>query len=258
MELQIGLGNGIRVGHIVVHRRPGQAMPAGSVFLSPTDRRVNRHVGNMNALGHEFSGHTLCQTRFALTGHRKRATPRVALIGRAGIGEDNGAPVATGTGRVGQHAFCRLLAYEEGAICGVQQGVAYQTWVSLGEVFTENLRGPAVDIVYDQRGPSKVSLHRLKQSLHGLGLARVARIAPHAILARQFLEYGFIRGAGGNGHLHALAGEKPGATRARSRTGPDDQGYLCRHMLLLSGRVEQDNVPFVLSMRCHLYRHSRA
>ena len=166
--------------------------------------------------------------------------------------------MAVGTGRAGQHAFCRLLAYEEGAIRGVQQGVAYQAGVGLGEVFAENIRGPAVDIVHDQRGPSKVSLHRLKQCLHRLGLPRVARIAPHAVLARQFLEYGFIRAAGGDCDLHALAGKESGATRARSRTGPDDQGYLCCHMLLLSGRVEQDNVPFVLPMRCHLCRHSRA
>ena len=210
-------------------------MPAGAVFLSPTNRRINRHVGNMNALGHQLSGHTLGQARFALTGHRKRATPRVALIGRAGIGEDNGPPVAVGAGRTGQHTFCRLLAYEEGAIGGVQQGVAYQAGVGLVDIFAENLRGPTVDVMHDQRGPSEIILYRLKQRLHGLGLPRVALIAAHIILALQFLQRGFVRGACRNGHLHTLAGKKPGATRACSRTAPDDQGYLCCHMLLLSG-----------------------
>ena len=47
VQLQIGFRDAVRVGHVVVDRRTRPTMRAGSVFLSPTDRRIDRHIGNV-------------------------------------------------------------------------------------------------------------------------------------------------------------------------------------------------------------------
>ena len=47
MQLQIGFRDAVRVGHVVVDRRTCPTVRAGTVFLSPTDRRIDRHIGNV-------------------------------------------------------------------------------------------------------------------------------------------------------------------------------------------------------------------
>ncbi len=129
MELQVCLGYVCRVRHIVLHRRPSQAVRTAPIVLRPTNSGVNRHVGNVDAFRHEFSRHALRQTGLAVRGDRKRPTLRVALKCCTRVGEDDGAPLAICTRCVCEHALCRLLAYEKGAVRGVLDRIEDQTWV---------------------------------------------------------------------------------------------------------------------------------
>ena len=59
IQLQISLRDVFRVGHIVIHSRYSQPVRAATVFLDPSDRRIDWHVGYMNTLSHEFPCHAL-------------------------------------------------------------------------------------------------------------------------------------------------------------------------------------------------------
>ena len=51
MQLQIGLRDAVRVGHVVVDGRSSPSVRAGAVFLRPTDRGVDRHIATWMPCG---------------------------------------------------------------------------------------------------------------------------------------------------------------------------------------------------------------
>jgi hypothetical protein len=59
MELQIGFRDPVGVGHVVVDRRSRQPMCTRTVFLGPANGGVDRDIGNVNTLWHQFSCHAL-------------------------------------------------------------------------------------------------------------------------------------------------------------------------------------------------------
>ena len=61
MQLQIGLRDAGRVGHIVVNGRSSASVRAGTVFLRPTDRGINWHICDVDTLRHQFPCHDLCR-----------------------------------------------------------------------------------------------------------------------------------------------------------------------------------------------------
>ena len=65
MQLQVGLRNAVRVGHIVVYGHSSPSVRAGTVFPRPADRGVNRHICNVDALRHQFPCHALCEPDLA-------------------------------------------------------------------------------------------------------------------------------------------------------------------------------------------------
>src|SRR5215469_11801307 len=71
MELQISFGDVVRVGHVVVDTGSCQSVGAGAVFVCPADRGVNRHIGYVDTLRHQFPCHALCESIFGMTRHCK-------------------------------------------------------------------------------------------------------------------------------------------------------------------------------------------
>jgi hypothetical protein len=97
MELQIGFGDVVRVGHVVVDGGACQAVGAGTVFLGPADRGVDRHNSYMDTLRHRFPCHTLRESSLGLTCHRKGAAQRESF---------EGAPMMKPTMRIGLRLAC--------------------------------------------------------------------------------------------------------------------------------------------------------
>jgi hypothetical protein len=60
----------------VVDGVSGETMGARNVLLLPSDRGVDRHVHQVDALRHQLTSHALRETGFRMTGHGER-------IGRA-------------------------------------------------------------------------------------------------------------------------------------------------------------------------------
>src|SRR6516162_4781084 len=67
VQLKIGFRDAVRDGHVVVNSRSRPTVRAGTVFPSPTDRRIDRHIGNVDTLRHQFSRHTLCEPGLGMT-----------------------------------------------------------------------------------------------------------------------------------------------------------------------------------------------
>ena len=107
VQLQIGFRDEVRVGHVVVNSRTRPTVRTGTVFLSPTDCRIDRHIGDVDTLRHQFSRHALCEPGLGMTCHGKGAARRVALNRCAGVGEDDCPFCTVGIGSVFAHRVGR-------------------------------------------------------------------------------------------------------------------------------------------------------
>ena len=96
MEMEVGLRNMERVGHVVIEGGSGETMLARSVLLGPPDGRVDRNMGDMDTLGHEFARHALRESGLGVGGHRERSTERISLEGGARVGKDDRAKMSVG------------------------------------------------------------------------------------------------------------------------------------------------------------------
>jgi hypothetical protein len=67
VQLQIGFGDVVGVGHVVVDSRSCQPVCARAVFLGPADRGVDRHVRDVDALRHQLARHALGQPGLGMT-----------------------------------------------------------------------------------------------------------------------------------------------------------------------------------------------
>src|SRR5277367_2658810 len=103
MQLQISLRDAVRVGHVVVDTCSRQSMRAATVFLRPANRGVDRHIGYVDTLRHQFPRHALCQSSLRLTRHRKGAAQREAFERCACVGEDDRSFRAVGVDLVFAH-----------------------------------------------------------------------------------------------------------------------------------------------------------
>ena len=54
VQLQIGFRDMDGVGHIVVNSGSRQPVRAGPILLGPAYRRVDRHIGYVDTLRHQF------------------------------------------------------------------------------------------------------------------------------------------------------------------------------------------------------------
>src|SRR5215813_7263902 len=113
MQLKIGIRDEIGVGHIVVYCRSRSLVRAGTIFLSPANRGVNRHNGYVDALRHKFSCHAFCESGLGMTRHCEGATRRKAFERRARVCEDDRSLRAVGVSVVFAHDPSRLLTYQE-------------------------------------------------------------------------------------------------------------------------------------------------
>ena len=95
--LQIGFGDVVRVGHVVVDAGACQALGARAVVLGPADRGVDRQNGYTDTLRHQFPCHTLRESSLGLTCHRKGAAQRESF---------EGAPMMKPTMRIGLRLDC--------------------------------------------------------------------------------------------------------------------------------------------------------
>src|ERR1700757_4952111 len=111
MQMQIGLRDGVRVGHVVVDGRSSPSVRAGTIFLRPADRGVNRHICYMDPLWHQFPCHALRESGFGMTCHRKGAARRETLERRARVREDDRSFRAAGVHFIFAHESSRLLTY---------------------------------------------------------------------------------------------------------------------------------------------------
>src|SRR5215472_18365619 len=89
MQLQIGLRDAVRVGHIVVDGRSGPSVRASAVFLRPANRGINRHMCYVDALRHQFPCHTLCESGLGMTCHCEGAARWESFERRARVRKDD-------------------------------------------------------------------------------------------------------------------------------------------------------------------------
>src|SRR5262249_22527601 len=92
-----------------------QLVRARAVFLCPADRGVNRHVGYVDTLRHQFSCHALRESSFGLTCHCKGAAQWETFERCACVGEDDRSLRAVGIGLVFAHESSCLLTYQKRA-----------------------------------------------------------------------------------------------------------------------------------------------
>src|ERR1700733_8135017 len=74
VQLEIGFGDVIRVGHVVVNGRSRPPMGANAVFLRPANCGVNRHICYVDTLRHQFPRHALCKSGLGMASHCKCTT----------------------------------------------------------------------------------------------------------------------------------------------------------------------------------------
>ena len=115
VQLQVGFGDVVGVGHVVVDSCSRQPVCAGAVLLSPADRSVDRHIRDMDALRHQFSRHALRESGLGMTCHCKGAARREAFQRCAGVREDDRSLRAIGVGFVSEHASRCLLTDQKRA-----------------------------------------------------------------------------------------------------------------------------------------------
>ena len=132
MQLQVGLCDAVRVGHIVVYGRSSPSVRAGTVFPRPADRGVNRHICNVDALWHQFSCHALCEPGLGMTCHCKGATRWESFVRRARVREDNRSVRAVGTHFVFAHKLSCPLTYQKRAERRVPKCLDHHAWVGFG------------------------------------------------------------------------------------------------------------------------------
>lgn len=81
----------IWVRHVVILGGACQTVGSSAILLGPANGRINRHMHYVDALRHQFSGHTLRQSCLGMTGHSKGAASCITLKRGAGIGKQDGS-----------------------------------------------------------------------------------------------------------------------------------------------------------------------
>ena len=238
VQVQVGVRDTVGVRHVVVLRRARHAVRPGTVGLRPADGRVDRHVGHVNALWHQFPRHALGETGLRLARHGEGPAPRIALERGAGVGEKDRAAMAVRGGRFeGEHARRGLLRDQEGAVGGVRQHFAHEGGVRFRDALAEDVAHPAVDVVHHQPRRAEILGHGLEEPCDGGAVRRVAGVVADAEPVREIPQRALLRVARGNGDLHAVPAEQARAARTDAGAAAHDQGDLgrvaVRHLFLL-------------------------
>ncbi len=181
VQLQIGFGNAIRVGHVVIDGGARPTVGAGAVFLRPANCGVNRHICYVDALRHQFPRHALRESGLGMACHCKGTTLWEALECCAGVREDDGSLGAVCVRFVLAHEPGCLLTDQERAERRVSQRVEHHARVGFGDPLAKDAGNAPVDVMHDKRGSPEVSNNILKQQRHGSGLACIARVSTHAV-----------------------------------------------------------------------------
>ena len=202
---------------------PASRCARRAVFLRPADRRVDRNVGDVDALRHQLPCHALCESRLGLTRHCEGAAQREAFQRRAGVREDDRAFRAVGVGFVLAHQPRGLLTHQERAERRVPKRVERQARVGFGNALAKNPGTRPSMLCTTKRRRPEIAHDILEQQLHGGGFARIARVSAHAVRLLQILQDRFVRVPGGDGDAHAASPRKSGATRADAWSTPDDE-----------------------------------
>ena len=150
MQLQIRFRNAVRVSHVVVDSRSRQSVCAGTIFLSPTNRRVDRHVCYVDTLRHHLPCHALCEPGLGVTCHCKGSAGRKAFERCAGVREDDRSFRAVSVELVSEYESSRLLTHQKCAERRVSEGFERHDRVGFDDALAENARNPAIDIVDDK------------------------------------------------------------------------------------------------------------
>src|SRR5216684_1335377 len=124
MQLQIGLRDAVRVGHVVVGGRSGPPVRAGAVFLRPADRGVDRHIGDVDALRHQFPRHALGESGLGMACHGKGAALGEALECSTCVREDDRSFRAAGVRLVFAHQASGLLTDQFRRVSSAMPGSA--------------------------------------------------------------------------------------------------------------------------------------
>ena len=205
MELQIGLGNGVRVEHVV-------AAIILTAMPRRTDAAINHEMPDMDILRMKFARQRLRQTTKPEFAHGKDRRVGKALYASRRAGEEDAPRSAF------QHPPRRLLRHQKGAETGHLDGGAGGCRVKLGD----RAGKPRRRVVDNKIGRAGRTIQHHEKPFNILDRNRIAPVQGGACFIGNGA--GLFTVAGGKHDIHAGIAAFSGQRGAEPGSGADNKG----------------------------------